>query len=420
MTKSSNKFNIFILCLLIIITLTPKLSAMFPAYIILGLVFVWIINSLFRVNLCVQKESCILISFLLLFIVFLYKIIGISSAEWGNYCITFYFFSGFWIFLHTERYYKPYEKKKLAYIVLIVMFANVLTNIYMAMNIENFTAWSYVGASKITEYVTQYNLGSTNFTTTALLFSGITISLFLFDKGKRRLLWLLFSLTAMIYLVLYAGRASNLILLIVMIILFCIYRNDKISTIAPILIGIGLLFFIFFGDALLDWMAEFIPSERIAVRIKAISFFLQGSSEGDLYMSRLEIVLMDFSTWTRSISSFIFGIGDHRYLNGNLNEIYSIGISGHSAYFDFLPQYGLIGFSLLNLLFFSFSKKIELINITSYKWKRYAKIIFLIVILRSLIGSIFSSDVTTMLFIGLPCSAYLLFDDSGENECIVE
>ena len=144
--------------------------------------------------------------------------------------------------------------------------------------------------------------------------------------------------------------------------------------------------------------------------------FLSGDDVECGYLSRIQIIALDFKTWLNNISSFLFGIGDHRYQAGHLSEIYNIGISGHSDYFDFLAKYGIIGFTILNMLFVSLYKFFKQEQTVMTKFTRYTLIVLVCFFVRSFVGSIFSMDIASTMFIFAPTAVFILGRGTAADE----
>jgi hypothetical protein len=401
-----SKINVIFVCVLCTIALTPKLGATFPAYISLFIAGLWCVDALFSLKFKISRDGLTLTSIMLLLFVVLYKILGISSAELGNYCTFISIIIIIWMMVYIKTNYSDDQKTFIFNFCNIIMEINVLINIFMFYNLSRFTRWSYVSASKMTEYVKLYNLGSTSFTTAALLFTCINIVMFIVSSKKTKHVICLIS--GAFYLIVCAGRATNLLLLLAFISLVLVYSKEKTSRMAPLIILFVAIILLAFSDQVLTALANIMPSERIAVRLNAISSFIQDEETNTSYMNRIEIIVLDFQTWLKSPMSFFFGIGDHRYLAGNLSDIYQIGISGHSDYFDFLAKYGILGFTLLNTLFVRLFLFVRQTSEYSRKWASLACCVVLVFVLRSLVGGIFSLNIAYMTFIMLPCSAVVL------------
>jgi hypothetical protein len=314
--------------------------------------------------------------------------------------------------LFIKRHYSEAEMKRLAYYGIIIFEANIVSNIFVYHNIGAYTNWSYVAAAKMPTLVRQLNLGSTPFATSVLLFTGIVLSLFICEKDRnKKYLWLMFSLTGVYYTAVCSGRASNLLLLVLMVFLFVINYNKKISGISSVVLVACFIAIWVFNQTIIDVLISIIPNQRIAVRLEAISRYLQGADDGGLYLDRIRIIQLSIETWLSGVDTFLFGIGDKRYLAGNLSEIYTLGISGHSDYLDTLARYGLLGFTLLNALLLSiinYTKK----SLSIYsRWSRFTLIIYVILFARSIVGAIFSMNIAFIVFILLPISRCLISID---------
>lgn len=414
--KKQNLLHLVISCLLVVITITPMFSARVPMIVIMILDLVWVGIAIIQNHYRVLMRPSTVLSLILLVLVFLYKVIGVSSAEWGNYAIQLYFYSAIWMMVYIKNEYSSEEKHKLARICYIAFLLNIFSNIYMFYMLGRYTSWSFVGASKQEEYVRLYNLGATSFVSSVTLFSGISFSLFVNSKGQKgRMLYGIGAGLSLFYIIICSGRATALIQLILMFVLFFLYRNQRTSNIVPLLVMVLAAFAFMFRIEIVNAIAHIIPNQRVAVRINAIAQFLSGDDVEGGYFSRIQIIALDFKTWLNDIGSFLFGIGDHRYQAGHLSEIYTIGISGHSDYFDFLAKYGIIGFTLLNMLFMSLFKFFKNTRTVLTKFSRYILIVLVCFFVRSIVGSIFSMDIASTMFIFVPTSIFILRRETSED-----
>lgn len=414
--KRKNTINLLIVSALVVFSVTPMFGVIIPMIVKMALILVWVISALNRKYRSISAKPIVIFPFLLLLLIFFYKIAGISSAEWGNYANQLFFYTAIWMMMFINDEYSDKEKKTLGYVCFITVLINLISNVVMYYTLDRYTAWSYIGASKIEEYVRRFNLGSTSFVTMICLYSGISFVLFGCSKGKAKLIYFASCIISLFYLIVCSGRATILILGLLMYLLFFLYRNARASNLVPIVIVLIALILFLFRFQIIGLITQLLPNERMAVRISAIGEFLSGRSDGGDYLDRIEIIALDFSTWLKSFRSFLFGIGDHRYLAGNLSQIYTIGISGHSDYFDFLAQYGIVGFTLLNVLFLNLYNYFRREQETTDRWLRLTTIIFVIFILRSVVGSIFSMDIATLMFIFIPVAYYLTDERERSSE----
>lgn len=416
MSLKHNDINLLMVCALVLVSVTPMVGSRVPMIVIMVLDFLWVVDVLIKRRFSISGDALIFLPLLLIGIIFFYKFSGISSAEWGNYAVQLFFYTSIWMMQFIKKEYSTSQKKGLAYFCYYLILANIISNIYMYYTISRYTSWSYVSASKMVEFVRNYNLGSTSFVSAVTVFSGVAFSLFVCAKEtSKKTIFAIGTVLSLFYLIVCSGRAITLIQIIVMFVLFFFYRNERTSNVVPLLIVFFAIAFYLLRIPIINGIAALLPNERMAVRIQAISQFLSGENvEGD-YLSRIEIIALDFSTWLRSVSSFFFGIGDHRYLAGHLSDIYTIGISGHSDYFDFLAKYGIVGFTLLSILFMRLFKVFRTITFTDKRFKRYISIVFVVFLIRSVIGSVFSMDIAAVMFIFASNSEFLI--DEGNFDC---
>lgn len=416
--KRKNTINLLIVSLLVVFSVTPMFGVIIPMIVKMVLNLAWVINALYRKHRSISGKALVIVPLFLLLLIFFYKFTGISPAEWGNYANQLFFYTSIWMMVYISDEYRTEEKRNLAFVCFFAILINLISNIIMYYTLSRYTAWSYIGASKIEEYVRRFNLGSTSFVTMICLFSGTSFILFFCSKGKSKALFGISLVVSLYYLIVCSGRATILILVLLMYMLFFLYRNRRSSNLVPMIIVLLALILFLFRFQIISLITYLLPNERMAVRISAIGDFLSGTSDGGEYLDRIEIIALDFSTWLKSLRNFIFGIGDHRYLAGNLSQIYTIGISGHSDYFDFLAQYGIVGFIPLNILFISLFNYMRREQKATEKWLRLSTIICVIFILRSIVGSIFSMDIAATMFIFVPVAYGLISERKPIREYV--
>lgn len=401
--------NILLLCFFCVASITPIVSVSIPVYVLPVVYILWFITAAICGNFVFNsKITCL--GLVGLGLCWAYKILGISSAEIGNYFYTTVFYTMPICMLYVDKNYTIKQKQFLSIVIVIVFFLSILSNIFFFNNIGNYTDWSYTAAQKDTDIVKNFNLGDTSFTVASMVFAGVLTILTLLGKKIMRVLFFIGLIIVVYYNLVCAGRASVVLLLAIMeICLLLVYINNgfyikrALSIIIPSVIILFLL-----GGPLFHFFGDVIGNDRLAVRMHALGVFFEGGdTANEETLGRGELSFLSIHTWLRNPITFLFGIGDHRYEAGFIEQVYSIGIGGHSSFFDTLARYGLIGFSIWFGLF---------VNVFKYM-KHIAKdrvvgdllyVACVVAFARSFMGGVFHAPFAVMTFLLLPFSVTLL------------
>ena len=331
-------------------------------------------------------ESC----FLFFCIVLLYKVLGVSDSPWeyaaGYYCwMIVIFICIITLESFPERYLRILEIGILAISFLGIVYVIITGNRNMQfMDLE--------------EAISQESAAYGSF---IVLYSGICFIAFLnYKKFVYRILYFVAMLAAIYMNFAVMQRGTNVIFTILMFILIFIYRTKQHKKIRTILFSIFVtLLFLYTTGAYItvfDYLAEISPSERMADRIRSINILLQTGDyveAGSSIKTRSELTITSLDTFQSSGTNVLFGIGDTR--NEDL-------IGCHSEIIDTLPRYGLLGFAFLAFALLSqfhfFSKMLP----KGSPLRSQTLIIFIIFILRNIIGNTLSHSVNVLLFLFLP------------------
>lgn len=417
--RKKNQLNIIELLILIlaVISITPILSARIPTIIsavIFGLLMVLIMwHEKGRIAFAHSQSTMIISASLFVILILFYKIIGYSSAQIGNSFQQILFFSGIFEAAYISKNCTVENKKKLFWAIWIVSVFNILDNIRLGIIYPN--ASVYAANLDLFPYLRNTNVGSTVFNTYVLIFYDINMLLFLTIKErKKKCLFGIASLASFVFLTFYGLRASIVVLMALSTVALIITRDSQknsrkglISAIVLLLIG---LFIIVFYDKLLAVITSLLPDSRLSTRLAELAkFSLQDLGE-DSFSGRFALVKESIQTFTSSIRSFLFGIGDHRSAGGYSGFI-SSGIGGHSELIDALARFGLLGFSLIILPFSSYRKHLEY-TFTGKRCYQQILIIYYVVITCMLVKSYFFPSVGVVTFILLPMTYSIINEEN--------
>lgn len=154
-----------------------------------------------------------------------------------------------------------------------------------------------------------------------------------------------------------------------------------------------------------DWMANVIPSERLSIRIKAISLSIQYidvDAGGGTLKARSELMEISWNTFTSGMQNFIFGAGGHKENN--------LIIGNHSFILDTLASYGIIG----GIVFYIYFKK-QIQFIMSYVNKKdnpvmYSQciVVICIYIFRNYFGAMANANINFVMLLFFPLTIEMI------------
>lgn len=405
--------NFLLLCFFCIASITPIVSASIPVYVLPVVYILWFVTAAICGKFVMNSKITVL-ALVGLTICWAYKILGISSAELGNYFFTTVFYTMPICMLYVDKNYTCKQKKILSILIIIVFFLSLLSNIVFFNNIGNYTDWSYTAAQKDSEIVKTFNLGDTSFTVASMVFAGALTILTLLGKKIWRAVFLVGLITALYYNLVCAGRASVVLLLAIMeVCLLLVYLNKGFYLKRALAIILPSVLFLFIlGGPLFHYFGDVFGNDRLAVRMHALGVFFEGgNTANEETLGRGELSFLSIHTWLRDSITFLFGIGDHRYEAGFIEQVYTIGIGGHSSFFDTLARYGIIGFSIWFGLFVNIFKYMKHI----VKERIVGDMLYvacMVAFARSFMGGVFHAPFAVMTFLLLPFSVTLLNRES--------
>ena len=161
---------------------------------------------------------------------------------------------------------------------------------------------------------------------------------------------------------------------------------------------------------MLDKLAEVVPSERLSTRLSVINYYLQtgdAADAGSSMTTRSELLNRSIATVFSSLTSFLFGVGDHRNMGGP--------VGNHNEIIDTFARYGVFTFIILVSFF---------VNILKY-WHEVLRdyprlcyqitIIISVFIVRNVWGNALTSAISLMMFLFLPLTVHNIVSDKSDN-----
>lgn len=333
--------NKLFFCLYIIFAFTPLLSSML--YIQMGLMVAWGITILPLGRIKKKDWTLLIIIGSWLVYAITLRIIGFSSAAWGNYGIQVMFYFPLVVFMTYRSLLTEREQYHLICFVGIVMLINMLDNIYLLVR--------YPGANielNFSDMYSNLNLGNSSFTFVMMLLLLVCFGYFL----NRKRWYVIPVLAGVFYLVISSKTTAFLVFLIFAYLMVV----EKAAAKLPIryramimILGVGILLFLYRFS--LEIVSVFTNNEYILVRLKAL---VKGDTSS-VYLARWGLAMLSISTF---LEHPLFGIG---YVKADfaLVDYASTGIGHHSELIDHLGRYGMIGIVFYLLIFCNFYRYVK-------------------------------------------------------------
>lgn len=347
-----------------------------------------------------QKRISGTILLMLSFFIYIlgYQFLGISSAGYDRVAIYLCWMIISLAGIVVIKGLTSKEKMKLLYIVYIL---TMIGTTYVAVN-----GYAYVSRG---EFMPTSET-STVHGTMIMLFGGICFFWLLHDNSLLNKILAFIGVGLSIFAAIFImQRGITLVLMPIMfggIILFNAKRKRKVYFLVSTLLVAVL--FLYYSEAyltLLDYIAFNIPSERLFKRILQIKYLLiygADATETHGLSGRLPLLQISIKTWTSSVFSLFFGVGDHR-------DNYLL-IGNHSEFVDSFARFGLVGAGLLWGIVYQQYKFfiVKEFKETNTVYFMQASVIFLILILRGMMGTILNFKVGIQMYIFLPLVLNLL------------
>ena len=395
--KSNNLFLLLMANLIMLpVVLLPDLNFIITE-ILLFVTVIGAIPILQHFSLLDKTPKTVLISSFLFFcVVLFYKLIGVSDAPWefaaGYYCWMFVLFVCIiTLEICSEKWLKILEIGILLIALLGIVYVIITGNRNMQfMDLE--------------EAISQESAAYGSF---IVLYSGICFIAFLhYKKPFFRILYMVAMLTAIYMNFVVMQRGTNVIFTVLMFLLIFIYRKKQHKRTRAVLFAIFVSLLLLYTTGaytgVMDFLAEVSPSERVADRFRAINILLQTGDyveAGSSIKTRSELTITSLNTFQNNGTSILLGIGDTR------NEDI---IGCHSEIIDTLPRYGLFGFLFLAYALLGELKFFSRMLPQGEPLRSQVLIVFLIFILRNIIGNTLLPSVIVLLFLFLPIVCYFV------------
>lgn len=397
MTKQGSSILLFYYLAWAILCSTPILgkSLYFAALLAVSVVFIALNSSSFRFHRAIYWSV-----FLYIALIFVYKLIGYSSAEWGNYMHQLSFFIPMLLMFLIPDLLSNRQKTLLWWLVLAVMVFNIADNIYLSILYPSLNSVSRFYQDE--EFLASINAGGSPFYTFSLLFFNVCFFVFLNSKKKIKYAALVAAVISAIYILGFCLKASVVVYFLLSLFLqYFAYRTSN-RFLFFFVIGftaiLGIAVITVFQDSIVDFIISVSPDERLTARLVTLIDAENAEADISIATNRTSLYLLSVETWLSDISNFLFGIGDHRAAFGAK----ATGIGQHSDLLDSLARYGLLGLMLLVTIFKNFIK--YLLTLFGKQYKLQLVTIFVILIMCGLTKGIFLPGVGCVMFLLLPLS----------------
>ena len=374
-----NTFLVVSLLILLILTVFSSFI-LYSNYAVLPFYVVWLAAvATYRGRLSKDEKTFTIVSFVYLVLVFSYILLGYSSIDTlGLVVISSWIMAGI-VSIYTMKLFNSRELSVVFYAMFIMLL--ILMLIYTGQGREIRAAGDEYWAKDV---------ANAWYGSLLMLLSGLSLIVILNIKRLFPRLIALLVLFLTLYINIFVlQRGTNVIMTLAEmgLILFFIIKNKTTVISLSVVFGIFLVI-VFSSDNLIlffDWLAQNIPSDRLADRFNQISLALvyedMEASSGSM-ASRSELMNISWNTFTSSFGHILFGAGEHA---GNNNII-----GHHSFILDTLASYGIIGGALL-FLFFKKQYQIIMSNLDRKRdWALYMQcsVVFLFYILRNFYGKV--------------------------------
>jgi len=316
------------------------------------------------------------------FIIFLYKIMNISSASWGyitryeEWC--FYIFIG----LFLDYFFSSKQKKTIFNSILLISDISIIYVCIATMR--------------------NIHVVDAPYSTMMMIFYGNCIIWFLSTDNRNEKRVSLFSAFISAFgIIVVLQKATNSILLAIMTLLILTMKNKNIFVIKIMLIVFGcLVLFLYYSELyvnLLRFLGDISRSDRLAERFNRLIVAIQYQDfkkGGGSLSGRYQLIELSINTWITNQHTIFFGVGDHR--NGQY-------IGNHGEAFDTLGRYGVLGgFILMRVLLLHYKELFQRRYRESGFVQRGIICVFTFYIIRTFFGLTLIPETAIQLFVFTP------------------
>lgn len=418
------KTNRILIETMALISILPILKANIHSAVLLFLFILWIYNSakltgfryIFSDPWGIARWWGILISYEIIL-----SLAGFSSTMPTVFMtrIPIYFISVMMAFV--LRMYSDKEQKHIfVFIASIILFTIVQNTIIYIPNPSFFDGFSYTKSE-----FRWTNWGTTSFINCALFLVPSCFFIYQIKNLTKNIRLLAFwgLILPFFYIVIINERATSFIVLLFLIASFLYIKNVRINnrTVYTIVTMCIIVIIVLSIVPIINLFSSVLHSEELIVRLDSISSSIQNSeldesSESSLF-GRFLLAQLSFNTWTKSFSTFLFGIGEDALAADSLQsfaDLFDLGIGQHSMIIDFLAMYGILGSMILyKALHATFSCIRSFSN--SHIMNRELNAVFISYILMNILNNTFLADDLFVMFLLFGVSVRIYSNNKSLN-----
>lgn len=334
----SSRLFLYFLFLWALVSCTPILSN--PSYYVALLVFAVLVLFVHYPLLRKQQKLGLgVMAYVAL--AFFYKFVGYSSAAWGNYMNQLLFFIPMLLMLLIPDLLPDGQKRKLWWLVVIVMAFNIVDNIRLCIMYPQLNSVGRLYQEE--DFLASINAGGTPFYTFSLFFFNVCFFVFLNCKEKAtKYMALAVAVISAVYILGYCLKGSVVVYFLLSLVLqYFAYKTQNTTLFIVVLALSAIMAFVvlsLFKDAIVDFIISVSPDERLATRLVTLVDMENEEANMITITGRTNLYLLSLGTWLSSIVNFVIGIGDHRVIFG----AQATGIGQHTDLLDSLARYGLL------------------------------------------------------------------------------
>ena len=387
--KSRYTIGFFASMLMVLIMLVPDLNTIGTETMILvstlwipGLTLIKIPNSINKVLTLLFAYLCIIV---------LYKGLGVSTAWWD--IAAGYFGCMMCAYISVESLCSL-SQKQLKILQWTIYVVSVLAMVYVSIQ-----GMRNLATMDLEEAISQE---AASYGSSVIILSGISLIGLLYSRRKIiKLLYLISIILSLYVTFVIMQRGTNVVMGVLLLAAILFFRFFKISKPGSMLfvvtIFLAIAYYSGWISAFLDMVIGIVPSERLQIRFAAIKSVLDTGDAldaGSSMTTRSELMILSWNTFKESLSSVLFGIGDHRG--------YGAPIGNHSEIIDSLARYGIFWFFILIAYFVKLLQWWYRILPSKSSIRYQVCCIFIIYIARNIFGNAMTSAISILLFLYLP------------------
>ena len=388
------RLSLFLLGILLFVFLTPKADKTLGDTVILPLVGLYLATQwkAFR-NVSPANLFTLGLSGAYIAMILAYRFLGSSDATMSEYFTTLKFHLCFAFVLPLMGTLRPRE----VYYLLAVAIVSMLLS--MAYNVHLQGVYGSMFSMRALRDESVKGIINTQYTTSIMLVSGAFFVAILHARTFFRRMLFLALLAACIYFNMTVGQRGIIFFLSSLLYGLIIVFNkpiDKSRFLWFFALLVLVLALLAKADSILGWLAANVSSPRLQVRIESVQNMLSQKAVEGSFGRRLELIQTSWETFRASSQNFLVGVGDIR--NHNLL------VGNHSLLADELARYGLFGGLLSFWLLFRQLRVVRSFAAPEPRspLDRQLGCIFLVLVLRCLIGSIVEMTNGVQLFFTIP------------------